>query len=95
MNSFKKLYLIGTTALILSISLVVAVIMGIYGSTSGNEKKPEDTSQQLILVPDTIIREVPVETIRRDTVYIPVKPKILKKDTSTVSPSTSSTQSQI
>ena len=96
MNSFKKLYLMGFTFVLIIMVSIIAIVMGIYNSSKNNSEH-EDTAYQPILLHDTIIHERSVEKIIKDTVkiYIPAKPKVEKKDTSTVLPSSSSNQSQI
>ena len=96
-SSYKKLYYVGFTFLFIIMSLLVYSL--VFISKQYNwihvDKKTEniDTYYQQ---PDTIFKEKIVEKIVVDTfkLYIPVKPKVVVKDTSITPPLSVSSQSQ-
>jgi len=96
-SSYKKLYYVGFTFLCLFVSIIIYSLFFFFKQCNLTEKNTSNTIVDSTLnQPDTIFQEKIVETLRVDTlkVYIPVKPKVETKDTTT-SPSLSvSSQSQ-
>ena len=97
MSSYRKLYYVGFTFFLFFLLLVVYslyVISDKYdllGSNSSNI-----TTDSSMYQPDTIYQEKIVEKLRVDTlkIFVPVKPKVEVKDTTTVPSSSTSNQSQ-
>jgi hypothetical protein len=96
-SSYKKLYYIGFTFLFIIVSIVIYMLSIVFNQYSLKQKDTSNTIVDTTLnQPDTIFQEKIVETLRVDTlkVYIPVKPKVETKDTTTSPSLSASSQSQ-
>ena len=96
-SSYKKLYYVGFTFLVIILFLLLYSLFFISKQYNwihvGSSEKKNDT---FISQPDTVYQERVVEKLRVDTfkVYVPVKPKVEKKDTTIVPSLSTSNQSQ-
>jgi|LakMenEpi03Aug12_release.lakeMendotaPanAssembly.Ray.scaffolds.fasta_scaffold967415_2 hypothetical protein len=85
-SSYKKLYYVGFAFLLIIVSLLVYSLAYISKQYNWIHKDSSDKfSDTTLNQPDTIYQEKIIETLRVDTfkIYIPVKPKVEKKDTTT------------
>lgn len=97
MSSFKRLYIFGFTIVLSVLGLLTYMGYQIGRKIDWNHSKTKEQISNIIIETDTIVKEVLVEKVIRDTVYklySPQKPKLEVKDTTTDYPSPSSTQSQ-
>jgi len=96
-SSYKKLYYVGFVFLLIIVSLLVYSLAYISKQYNWIHKDSSDKfSDTTLNQPDTIYQEKIVEKVMIDTVkiYVPVKPKVEVKDTTTNPPLSVSSQSQ-
>lgn len=96
-SSYKKLYYVGFAFLLIIVSLLVYSLAYISKQYNWIHKNSSDKfSDTTLNQPDTIYQEKIIETLRVDTfkIYIPVKPKVETKDTTTNPSLSVSSQSQ-
>lgn len=97
MSSFKRLYLFGFTIVLSVLGLLTYMGYQISRKIDWNHSKTKEQIGNIIIETDTIVKEVLVEKVIRDTIYklyAPPKPKLELKDTSTNHPLPSVIQSQ-
>jgi hypothetical protein len=96
-SSYKKLYYVGFTFLFLFVLIIIYTLSIVFNQYSLKQKDTSNTVvDTLSNQTDTIFQEKIVEILKVDTlkVYIPVKPKVETKDTTTSPSLPVSSQSQ-
>ncbi len=96
-SSYKKLYYVGFVFLFIIVSLLVYALSYILKQYNWIHKDSSNKfSDTTVNQPDTVYQEKIIEKLRVDTfkVYVPVKPKVEKRDTTTNLSLSVSSQSQ-